>query len=71
MAVARLPIGMVIYSISRLRIIEQPYYDTVSWNDGNYHASKDGQRTDRNPLPRNVQGNGGKGHGDTKPCPCR
>ena len=23
------------------------------------------------PLPRNVQGNGGKGHGDTKPCPCR
>ena len=45
MAVARLPIGMVIYSISRLRIIGQPYYDTVSWNDGNNHASKDGQRT--------------------------
>ena len=36
---------MVIYSISRLRIIEQPYYDTASWNDGNNHASKDGQRT--------------------------
>ena len=36
---------MVTYSISRLRIIEQPYYDTVSWNDGNNHASKDGQRT--------------------------
>ena len=45
MAVARLPIGMVTYSISRLRIIEQPYYDTVSWNDGNNHASKDEQRT--------------------------
>ena len=45
MAVARLPIGMVTYSISRLRIIEQPYYDTFSWNDGNNHASKDGQRT--------------------------
>ena len=24
---------------------ESPYYDTVSWNDGNNHASKDGQRT--------------------------
>ena len=23
---------MVTYSISRLRIIEQPYYDTVFWN---------------------------------------
>ena len=38
-------IGMVTYSISRLHINEPPYYDTVSWNDGNNHASKDGQRT--------------------------
>ena len=37
--------GMVTYSISRLHINESPYYDTVSWNDGNNHASKDGQRT--------------------------
>ena len=29
----------------KARIIEQPYYDTVSWSDGNNHASKDGQRT--------------------------
>ena len=41
----QLLIGMVICNTSRLRIIEQPYYDTVSWNDGNNHASKDGQRT--------------------------
>ena len=43
MAVARLPIGMVTYSISRLRIIEKPYYDTVSWNDGNNHATLTGR----------------------------
>ena len=41
----QLLIGMVTYSISRLHINESPYYDTVSWNDGNNHASKDGQRT--------------------------
>ncbi len=34
-------------------------------------ASKDGQRTDRNSLSRHVRGYGGKGHGGTKPCPCR
>ena len=45
MVAVQLLIGMVTYSISRLHINESPYYDTVSWNDGNNHASKDGQRT--------------------------
>ena len=63
MVAAQLPTGMVTYSISRLHINEPPYYDTVSRNDGNNHASKDGQRTDRNSLSRHVRGYGGKGHG--------
>ena len=69
---ARRPTGMATYNTSRLHTNEIPFHDTVSRNDNNNdHTRKDGRKSDKIPLPRNVRGHGGKGHDDTKPCPCR
>ena len=48
---------MATYNTSRLHTNEIPFHDTVSRNDNNNdHASKDGRKSDKIPLPRNVRG---------------